>query len=124
MVARGEVEGRDEVVQECHTLLVPRCPHVCNGCASWPRTSGACVTTSSTRDGRISLCHSGRLLHLGIGRARARTEIICLVHNDQATVIDTDPGDVLTEHTLDPARTYRRKTGEPSQLGVHPFTMS
>ena len=97
---------------------------MCNGCASWPRTSGACVTTSSTRDGQISLRHSGRLLHLGIGRAHARTEIICLVHNDQATVIDTDPGDVLTEHTLDPARTYRRKTGEPSQLGVHPFTMS
>ena len=38
----------------------------------------------------------------------APTEIICL---DQATVIDTDPGDVLTEHTLDPARTYRRKNG-------------
>ena len=36
------------------------------------------------RDGKISLRHSGRMLHLGIGRAHARTEIICLIHNNDA----------------------------------------
>ena len=63
------------------------------------------------RAGKISLRHSGRLLHLGIGRAHTRTEIVCLVHNDHATVINTDTAEVLTEHTLDPSRTYQRKNG-------------
>src|SRR5699024_4815253 len=62
-------------------------------------------------DGKISLRHSGRMLHLGIGRAHARTEIICLVHNDHATVINANTGEVLTEHTLEATRTYQRKNG-------------
>lgn len=62
-------------------------------------------------DGKISLRHSGLMLHLGIGRAHARTEIICLIHNDQATVINADSGEVLTDHTLDPSRSYQRKNG-------------
>lgn len=61
--------------------------------------------------GKISLRHSGRMLHLGIGRAHARTEIIALVHNDHATVIDATTGEILTEHTLDPTRTYQQKNG-------------
>jgi transposase InsO family protein len=62
------------------------------------------------RDGKITLRHSGRLLHLGIGRAHARTEIICLVHDDDATVTTHD-GNILAEFTLDPARDYQRKNG-------------
>ena len=46
------------------------------------------------RDGKISLRHSGRMLHLGIGRAHNRKEVICLIHNNEATVI-TDNGEVL-----------------------------
>lgn len=34
-----------------------------------------------------------------------------LAHNDQATVINADTGAILTDHTLDPARTYQRKNG-------------
>ncbi|MGC5615559.1 integrase core domain-containing protein, partial [Georgenia sp. Z1491] len=63
------------------------------------------------RDGKISLRHSGRMLHLGIGRAHARTEITCLVHNDHATVLDASTGEILSEHTLNPAHTYQRKNG-------------
>lgn len=59
--------------------------------------------------GKISLRHSGRMLHLGIGRIHARTEIICLIHNDNATVITTDTGEVLAGFTLDPTRDYQRK---------------
>ncbi len=61
--------------------------------------------------GKISLRHSARMLHLGIGRAHARTEIICLVHNDHATAINATTGEILTEHTLDPTRTYQPKNG-------------
>jgi transposase InsO family protein len=60
------------------------------------------------RDGKISLRHHGRLLHLGIGRAHARQEIICLVHNNDATII-SDTSEVLAEFTLNPAHGYQRK---------------
>ena len=62
------------------------------------------------RDGKISLRHHGRMLHLGIGRAHARTEIICLIHNNDATVI-TDTGEIIAEFSLDPTRGYQRKNG-------------
>ncbi len=63
------------------------------------------------RDGKISLRHSGRLLHLGIGRAHTRTEIICLIHNNDAIVSTRDTGEVLAEFTLNPAHGYQRKNG-------------
>jgi transposase InsO family protein len=61
-------------------------------------------------EGKITIRLAGRLLHLGIGRAHARTEIICLVHNLDATVI-TNNGLILAEFTLNPARDYQRKNG-------------
>ena len=63
------------------------------------------------RDGKISLRHSARMLHLGIGRAHARTEIVCLIHNRNATVISTHTAEVLGEYTLDPTHSYQRKNG-------------
>jgi hypothetical protein len=45
------------------------------------------------------------LCHLGIGRPHARTEIICLVHGNHATVI-TYTGDVLGEYTINPEKDY------------------
>lgn len=61
-------------------------------------------------DGKISLRHSGRMLHLGVGRAHARTEAIVLIHNDHATVI-TPTGATLATYTLNPERGYQRKNG-------------
>lgn len=61
-------------------------------------------------DGKITVRLAGRLLHLGIGRAHARTEIICLIHNLDATVITND-GLVLAEFTLNPDHDYQRKNG-------------
>lgn len=52
---------------------------------------------------------SGRLLH--IGRAHARTEIICLVHNNDATVITLATGELLSEFTLNPDKNYKNKNG-------------
>jgi transposase InsO family protein len=62
-------------------------------------------------DGKISLRLGGKLLHLGIGRAHARTQIICLIHNLDATVINNNTGLVLAEFTLNPNRDYQRKNG-------------
>jgi transposase InsO family protein len=61
-------------------------------------------------DGKISLRNHGRMIHLGIGRAHNRTEIICLIHNNDATVITHD-GTVLAEFTLNPTKGYQTKNG-------------
>ncbi len=60
--------------------------------------------------GSITLRYAGKLRHLGIGRAHARTEIICLIHNQTATVI-THTGDVLAEFTIDTEKDYQSKNG-------------
>jgi hypothetical protein len=62
-------------------------------------------------DGKITLRHTSRLLHLGIGigRAHTRTEIICLIHNNNATVIALNTGELLAEFTLNPTKNYQRK---------------
>jgi transposase InsO family protein len=75
--------------------------------------------------GKISLRYGNRMLHLGIGRTHARTEIITLIHNTEATVITLD-GTVLGDYALNPSRGYqpKRKTAEPPSPGVQPFTTS
>lgn len=73
--------------------------------------------------GTITLRYAGKLRHLGIGRPHARTEIICLVHHQSATVI-THTGDVLAEFTLDPQKDYQTKTDKPTLPWVHPSGMS
>ena len=63
------------------------------------------------RDGKITLRHSGQLLHLGIGRAHSRTEIIALIHNNDTTIAARDTGEILATFTLDPTHNYQRKNG-------------
>lgn len=58
--------------------------------------------------GTITLRHAGKLKHLGIGRAHARTEVICLVHGHEATVI-THGGEVLAEFVIDAQKDYQSK---------------
>jgi transposase InsO family protein len=62
-------------------------------------------------EGKITIRYAGRLHHLGIGRRHARTEIICLIHNLDATVINSSTGLVLAEFTIDPTRNYQPKNG-------------
>jgi transposase InsO family protein len=59
--------------------------------------------------GKVSLRYANRMLHLGIGRPHAGTDVILLVHNTNVTVIDPD-GTVLSEHRIDPERTYQPAT--------------
>lgn len=74
-------------------------------------------------NGTISIRHTGRLTHLGIGRGHARTEIICLIHGHHATVI-THTGDVLGEYTIDPAKNYQKKNTRTHSPWVRVSTMS
>lgn len=59
---------------------------------------------------------AGIVKHLGIGRAHARTEIICLVQGHTATVITHD-GDALAEFVIHPEKGASGRnvwTGSPS----------
>ncbi|MEO8709572.1 MAG: integrase core domain-containing protein, partial [Lacisediminihabitans sp.] len=58
--------------------------------------------------GKVSLRYGNRMLHLGIGRAHARTEIIILIHNHEATIISLN-GTVLGDYTIDPKRLIGKK---------------
>lgn len=58
--------------------------------------------------GKISLRYGNKMLHLGIGRSHARTDIIALVHNTAATVTTLD-GTVLGEYDINPERGYQHK---------------
>lgn len=75
--------------------------------------------------GKVSLRYGNRMLHLGAGRAHARTEIIILIHNTEATIISLD-GTVLGDYTINPKQSYqpKRKTVEPPKPRVQAFTMS
>lgn len=75
--------------------------------------------------GKVSLRYGNRMLHLGVGRAHARTEIVLLIHNQQATIISLH-GDILGDYTIDPKHTYQPKvkTADPRKPRVRPFTTS
>ena len=62
--------------------------------------------------GTISLRHHGRLHHIGIGRAHARTRVLLLIQDLHIRVISATTGELLRELTLNPSRDYQ-PTGKP-----------
>jgi Integrase core domain len=61
-------------------------------------------------NGTVTLRHSGRLHHIGIGRTHARTHV--LVQDLHIRVINAATGELLRELDLDPTRNYQ-PTGRP-----------
>jgi transposase InsO family protein len=72
--------------------------------------------------GKISLRRAGRMHHLGVGAAHADSAVTILIDPDTATVIHTDTGEVLSQHTIDPDRSYWRNQHKPP--GRWPRTMN
>jgi len=62
--------------------------------------------------GLVTLRHNGRLHHIGIGRAHARTQVLLLVQDLHIRVINTATGELLRELVLNPDRDYQ-PTGKP-----------
>jgi hypothetical protein len=58
-------------------------------------------------DGKVTLRHAGRLYHIGIGRAHARTRVLMLVHDLHIRVINAATGELLRDLTIDPDRNYQ-----------------
>jgi transposase InsO family protein len=66
--------------------------------------------------GSLTLRHAGRLHHIGVGRAHARTHVLMLVRDLDVTVLDAATGEVIRELTIDPTRDYQPRnvpTGRP-----------
>jgi transposase InsO family protein len=64
------------------------------------------------RTGLVSLRHSGRLHHIGIGRPHAGTRVLLLVQDLNIRVINAGTGELLRELVLNPDRDYQ-PTGRP-----------
>jgi hypothetical protein len=65
------------------------------------------------RLGKISLRRAGRMHRLGVGAAHAGSAVTILIDADTVTVIHQDTGEVLTQHTIDPDRSYWRNQHKP-----------
>lgn len=59
------------------------------------------------KTGRVTLRHSGRLHHVGLGTEHARTRVMMLVADLQIRIIDAATGELLRDLTLDPTRDYQ-----------------
>lgn len=65
-------------------------------------------------DGKLTLRHAGRLHHIGIGRAHARTPVIMLIQDLNIRVVAALTGELLRELTLDPTTDYQpQNTRQP-----------
>jgi transposase InsO family protein len=65
------------------------------------------------RLGKISLRRARRIHHLGVGAAHAGSAVTILIDADTVTVIHTDTGEVLSQHTIDAERSYWRNQHKP-----------
>lgn len=60
--------------------------------------------------GKISLRRAGRMHHLGIGRAHHGKRVLAIADQTTVTVIELRTGEILSQHDIDPTRSYWRNT--------------
>jgi transposase InsO family protein len=58
--------------------------------------------------GAMTLRRAGRLHHLNIGAAHARTRVLAIADERDVTVVALDTGEVLSSHLIEPDRRYWR----------------
>jgi transposase InsO family protein len=58
--------------------------------------------------GKMTIRRAGRMHHLGIGTAHARTRVLALADDHHITVIDLATGEVLSTHLIEANKTYWR----------------
>jgi Integrase core domain len=57
--------------------------------------------------GTVTLRHTGRLYHIGVGRTHAGTHILMLIRDLDVRIINAATGELLRQLTLDPSRNYQ-----------------
>jgi hypothetical protein len=60
--------------------------------------------------GKVTLRYRSRLLHIGLGRAHAKTKVLLLVAGRDVRVV-TEEGELVRELKIDPTRTYQPQSG-------------
>lgn len=60
--------------------------------------------------GKVSIRRGGRMHHLGIGARNTGKEVLAILDDTTATVIELRTGEILSTHTIDPKRNYWRNT--------------
>jgi transposase InsO family protein len=70
-------------------------------------------------DGHASIRRAGGMHHLGIGHHHAGKRILAITDETTITVIHLDNGEILSEHTIDPARGYWRNQLKPPGRWPH-----
>ncbi len=58
-------------------------------------------------DGKLTLRVNGRMHHIGIGRALARTPVLMLIDDLHVRIAHATTGELLRELTIDPTRDYQ-----------------
>lgn len=66
-------------------------------------------TDKVDNNGKVTVRYAGKLRHLGIGAAHAGTPVLLLIHDRDVTTSDANTGEIIAEHTIDPARDYQPK---------------
>ena len=78
--------------------------------------------------GAITLRLNGRLHHIGIGRALARTRVILLIQDLHVRVVDAATGELLRELIINPSRDYQptraKRNSRTHTTQVQQFPMS
>ncbi len=60
--------------------------------------------------GAMTLRRAGRLHHLKVGQAHARTRVLAIVDEHEVTVVALDTGEILSSHLIEPDKGYWRNT--------------
>jgi hypothetical protein len=72
------------------------------------QTKRCVLTVNSTIGGsyEVSLRRAGKQHHLGIGRAHASKSVFLIIDAKTVTVTDQKTGEILSEHTIEPTKSY------------------
>jgi transposase InsO family protein len=66
--------------------------------------------------GHMSIRRAGRMHHLGVGTAHARTRVLAFADEHHITVAELTTGEVLSRHQIDPTKSYwRNQMREPGR---------
>jgi hypothetical protein len=60
--------------------------------------------------GAMTLRRAGRLHHLKVGAAHARTRVLAIVDEQEVTVVALETGEILSSHRIEPDKGYWRNT--------------
>jgi hypothetical protein len=63
--------------------------------------------------GTVTLRRSGRMDHIGVGRAHAGKQVFLIIDSRRVMVTDLRSGEILSENQIEPARSYWLKLKAP-----------